>query len=136
MAAATKVFTASGNSTFPPREWLAAAGAPQHIRQGVVVVVAFTKKDVAALLTDRGLSQGGADAIAKESRLTRQPFAWSALKLLADADVLDPATPGVYAWHNFVKNSKIVRIELDGTITHVATIGYDNRDGLYVIKEG
>jgi hypothetical protein len=134
--ASLKVFAASSNHTFPPSEWLAAAGAPSHIRQGVVIVVAFTKKDVAALLTDRGLSQGAADALAKEAKLARPPFSWRPLKMLVDANVIDPATPGVYSWHDAVKNDKIVRIEVDGSITHVATIGYDDRDGLYVIPEG
>lgn len=94
-----------------------------------LLVVANVKKDVAALLTDRGLSQSQADNLAEDLRLQRQPFGPTDINMLVDAGVIDPGRAGVYLWYRAQKDRPVVRVEPDGTITTVAHFRYDSRRG-------
>lgn len=121
-------------SAMLPSEWLKSAGCESHIRQATVVVVAHLKKDVVPLLTDRGMSQYAAETVAKEARMTRPPYSRD-VKLAVGALVIDPEQPGVFAWHQGVKDDPLIRVELDGRLTPVGHFrverGADGR-GLYV----
>jgi hypothetical protein len=120
-----KTFTMSGTNAILPIEWLQAAGAPGHVRQGDMLMTALTKADVPALLTDRGLGQRVADSMARYLKMSRGlSTGW---QMLVDAGIVDLDEVAVYAAYNMVRDSVVVRIDLDGVITPVARFGYDSR---------
>lgn len=121
-----KTFTMSGTNAILPFEWLQAAEAPSHVRQGDMLMTALKKADVPALLTDRGLGQRTADSMAKHLKAATRGIS-TGWQMLVDAGIVDLDEVAVYAAYNMVKDSIVVRIDLGGVITPVARFGYDSR---------
>jgi len=123
-----KIFT--GGNLFAPSPWLDAMGAPSHIRQCQVVVIATSKADIVTLLKERYVSFI-ADRMAGEIRLARRLSVPDSM--LIGAMVIDTATRGVYAYRDFVKDHAVIRVETDGSCSVVAHFRMpDRRGGLTV----
>ena len=132
MTAKLKMF--HGSHLFIPRPWLEALGMPGHVRQCGVTVLAWAKSDIAAMLTDRDLSQGYADRLAGEMRMGKPA---GPDVMLIDAGVIDMTAPGIYAYDGIVKDRPVIRVEPDGTPLVVAHFRMPERGGpLVVEKEG
>lgn len=117
-----KIFT--GSNLFVPVPWLDAMGIPHHHRQCQVVVIAASKADIAAVLTERYVSFI-ADRMAAEMRLARSLSTPDSL--LIDVGVIDTAARGVYSYPGFVKDSAVIRVETDGSCSvagHFRLIGH------------
>lgn len=118
MPATVKMFSAM---TLLPRPWLSAVGSDRHQGQGNIVVLAFTKKETAAILTDRGVHQMAADAVTRALRTARGTF----VDMLVAAGVIDPDMPGVYVYYSAIKDHPIGKVQFDGTVEIVAHFRYD-----------
>lgn len=104
----------------------AAVGLPEHVKQTEVVVVAARKADIGPLCEDRGLPPGHAAAV-RRAAVANNTFTHL---LAARAAGLIPADQaGVYAIGG-QSGQRIVRVELDGTLT---VIGHWTRDGYTVV---
>lgn len=121
-----KIFTGTG-VIYPPQSWLTAIEVEPHIRHCSVVVIANLKKDVPALLTDRGVGQGSADRIAKELKLSPRPAVWVPLKMLFDAGLIGEDETGVFAWPDSTSGSPAIRVEAYpvGALTEMGRFRYD-----------
>ena len=121
-----KTFTMSGTNAILPIEWLQAAGAPSHVRQGQMLMTALKKADIPALLTDRGLGQRVADSMARHLKIATRGLStdW---QMLVDAGIIDLDDVAVYAAYNMVRDSVVVRIDTDGVARPIAKFGYDSR---------
>lgn len=117
-------------------EWGKAVGATHH-RQIDLLAVAYSKAELTAMLTDRGLAQWEADRLTTEFRMIRGDRGPNSLGLLVDAGILDREQAQVLMWHNGVKDDPIIRVAPDGTLTTVGHFRYETgRDGrgLYAEK--
>lgn len=117
MPATVKMYT---DFALLPREWLSAVGSERHQSQGHLVVLAFTKKETEAVLTDRGMHQHTATYTAR--RLRRNTS--SPDQMLIDAGVIDPAMPNVYFYYGATKDQPVARIDRYGTIEIVGHFRY------------
>lgn len=119
MPATVKMFSAM---TILPRPWLSAVGSDRHQSQGNVIVLAFTKKETAAILTDRGMHQHSADAIARALRKSTG----NTERMLVEAGAINPDMAGVYVYYSAIKDHPVGRVNLDGTVEIVAHFRYDS----------
>lgn len=127
-----KIFT--GSNLFAPSPWLDAMGAPSHIRQCQVVIIAASKADIVTLLNERYVSFI-ADRMAAEMRLCRRLSTPDAM--LIEAGVIDTAARGVYAYRDFVKDHAVIRVETDGSCSVAGHFRLPARGGhLTVEREG
>lgn len=124
MPAKVKPFRLDRRDALLPREWLKGVEAPAHAMQGEMVVFAFAKGDVSALLTDRGLHQITADHLARAAKLQRGTLG-NVWEMLIAEGVIDPTDVGVYVAHDHVKDSVIAEVLADGTVQPIARLGYD-----------
>uniref|UniRef100_UPI003F497FEE hypothetical protein n=1 Tax=Nonomuraea sp. CA-251285 TaxID=3240002 RepID=UPI003F497FEE len=118
-----------------PGEWREAAGFPRHQQQGQMLVVAYVKRDIPALLTDRKLSQGEADSLTAQLRLRHMPYDDHVTMLAGEVEIVDLYRPGVHVWREGQKNDAVLRIEPDGTPVVVGHFRHDpirGGRGLYV----
>ena len=132
MTAKLKMF--HGGSLFLPSPWLEALGLARHVRQCNLFVIAWTKSDVAAMLTDRGIDQRYADMLAGATRLMRQVAA-TPLVLLVEAGAIDTTSPGVYAYRDFVKDGAVIRVEPDGSCSVAAHFRQPQRNAPLIAEK-
>lgn len=116
-----KVKTFVGHTVFAPPEWCEASGAPSHVRQINVLVLAYSKADVTALFEDRLGPRSGAERFAEDLRLVRGSLG-NSWRDAIECGAVDPEMPGVYLTQSGGRlNDTVVRVDPDGTYVTVAT---------------
>ncbi|MEW9530700.1 hypothetical protein [Microbispora sp. NPDC049125] len=129
-----KVFNVSG--AYLPGDWAEFARFPHGRRQGSLFVIAWTKRDAAALLAERGVPQHLADALTDGLRWHRQPQHLRALAEGVKAGALTLEEPGVYYTRGSSDGEALVRVECEprGALTVIGRFVYDRSEGMTTLK--
>lgn len=118
-----KTFVTERRNTLLPREWLDVLGAERHVQQGEMLVVAPFKKDVGAMLVERGMDRLGT-TLGRGSRQQKGLSKnWSSA---VEAGLIDLSRPGVYASvRGGIVNALIVEILVDGKAVPIGKFVFD-----------
>lgn len=122
-----KTYVTDRVDTHLPREWMDELGAPDHVSQAELLIIAPMKKDMEAMLTDLGMDPGYAHAAVRsaENFTDQLPTDW---QLVVDAPgLIDITVPGVYAViRGGVVNQLVVHVVAAGTVLPIARFAIDS----------